>query len=334
MLRRIRVKRLPSLLLLCLLAAATEGQTVDPDLWGGGVTNPSGQQAVPIVAYEQATGIVFVNTLGINQVLETNSGTLIGGDDVGLIALSVNAGCANEVLLHGFIDQSIGGIVVNGMCFLEKQQLFGVPAGAQYLEPSRRLEIFRYDPGLSPSDFYTVEMAVNFALGEPGATLFGRIQFVPDFTDLNGDGLADCQDVDALSNVIATGVFDDHYDANNDGVVNQSDLQVWLEQAGRRAFGDPLRLGDADLNGRVDARDFHIWNAHRFTHQTGYCAGNFNADDVIDVADFNIWSENKFHHSRGAIVPEPTAANLIVYFGGCLWIMAERFRCNAGKRPS
>ncbi len=295
---------------LLVVTATAVGQTVDPDLWGGGVTNPSGDQAVPMVVYETETGILYLNTLGINQINETITGDLIGGDDVGVISISVSGpSCANEVLLNGYIDQSIGGVVVNGMCFGLKQQLFGVAAGAEYLQPSPRLEVFRYDGSFGRQDFGSVEIAVNFQEGMPGAAMFGQVQITAGLSmDFNADGTVDCQDVDQLTAAINAGPFDDNFDVNADGLLDSSDLTSWLEIAGRRHFGAPLIPGDADLNGSVDTRDFHIWNAHRFQQSTSYCSGNFNADHVIDVSDFNIWVAQKYQDATNtATVPEPTS---------------------------
>ena len=95
--------------------------------------------------------------------------------------------------LSGFVNQPIGGVVWNGQYFNGKQQLFGVGAGAEYLEPSLRTDAFQYMPGLTVEDFGGdsmvlpmlgapdgVEMAVNFAAGAPGDTIFGAVQFVPE----------------------------------------------------------------------------------------------------------------------------------------------------------
>ena len=56
--------------------------------------------------------------------------------------------------------------------------------------------------------------------------------------------------------------------------------------------------GDADCSGGfVDALDFIIWNATKFTNNADYCSGDFNADGVVDGSDFNLWNERKFTSS-------------------------------------
>lgn len=64
--------------------------------------------------------------------------------------------------------------------------------------------------------------------------------------------------------------------------------------------------GDADLNGTVDAFDFEIWNANRFTTGTHWLTADFNRSGFTDVSDFNIWNDHKFH-SR-VVPPGPVAA--------------------------
>ncbi len=160
------------------LSAVAFGQMPDASLWGGGATNPSGDAAVPVVIYDPVTGIMSLDTAGINRTVDTTSGQMIGGDDVGTISLSVTGPAATSVILNGFVNQPIGGVVWNGQYFNGKQQLFGVGAGAEYLQPSLSTEVFQYAAGLAPADFGQVEMAVNFASGAPGDTIFGGVQFL------------------------------------------------------------------------------------------------------------------------------------------------------------
>ena len=93
-----------------------------------------------------------------------------------------------------------------------------------------------------------------------------------------------------------------------DGVVDGSDLDEWLRQAGATnlASGGSYLDGDANLDGFVDVSDFNIWNGNKFTGSTGWCSGDFNADGVVDVSDFNLWNVNKFSSADStASVPEP-----------------------------
>ena len=94
-----------------------------------------------------------------------------------------------------------------------------------------------------------------------------------------------------------------------DGLVNTEDRDEWLSVAGQENLGPGLSylIADADLDGVVDASDFNIWNLNKFTVNTAWCSGNFNADGVIDTADFNLWNLNKFQASGSvSTIPEPS----------------------------
>ena len=106
----------------------------------------------------------------------------------------------------------------------------------------------------------------------------------------------DINDIDALVAEIATGGDSAIYDLNDDGDVNLEDRNQWLAQAGaiNLASGSPYLLGDGNLDGVVDASDFNIWNANKFTAVAAWSSGDFNADGVVDASDFNLWNANKF----------------------------------------
>ena len=77
--------------------------------------------------------------------------------------------------------------------------------------------------------------------------------------------------------------------------------------------GNSYLPGDANLDGFVDASDFNIWNANKFTANAAWCSGDFNADGLVDASDFNIWNANKFQSADSVhMVPEPTGLGLVV----------------------
>jgi hypothetical protein len=130
--------------------------------------------------------------------------------------------------------------------------------------------------------------------------------------DFDGNGELECADLDILVQEVAGN--DPHwvFDLDGDGQVNTSDRDQWLAIAGaHNHVGGPYRLGDANLDGRVDVSDLNAWNANKYTSQASWCAGDFNADGVVDVSDFNIWNGSKFQSSASQLVPEPTTASLL-----------------------
>ena len=68
--------------------------------------------------------------------------------------------------------------------------------------------------------------------------------------------------MNALTTDIAAGTNTPLYDLNQDGDVNQLDLNDWLSQAGEVNLGPGKAYlpGDADLSGGVDGSDFGAWN--------------------------------------------------------------------------
>ena len=114
--------------------------------------------------------------------------------------------------------------------------------------------------------------------------------------DIDGDGVCDCDDVDALQAAIVAGNNDSLYDIDGNGVVNVADRNEWLAVAGSQQLASGASYGPADgnLDGVIDASDFNVWNSSRFTANSGFCSGDFNVDGVVDASDFNVWNANRF----------------------------------------
>ena len=125
--------------------------------------------------------------------------------------------------------------------------------------------------------------------------------FVPPDGDFDEDGDWDCDDIDSLIGVIVIGTNNILFDMNADGAVDLLDRDAWLAAAGanNHTSGNPYYVGDANLDGFVDTRDFNVWNNHRFRTTNGWCEGDFDANGVADVSDFNLWNANKFQYSDG-----------------------------------
>ena len=146
--------------------------------------------------------------------------------------------------------------------------------------------------------------------------------------DFNGDGSYDCLDADALVAAIAVGPQEPIFDVNGDGSVDEADLASWLAIAGDRNLGGgaAYRIGDANLDGVVDASDFNAWNGNKFQTVAAWCSGDFNADGSVDASDFNLWNGNKFQ--AAAILPEP--AGYTVAIGVLVWRVGDRRRARRG----
>ena len=123
--------------------------------------------------------------------------------------------------------------------------------------------------------------------------------------DFDGDGDLDITDIDILTSLSGAGGGNGQFDLTGDGIVDQEDVRVWIEDL----YG--TFLGDANLDFNVDASDFNLWNGSNFTNNSLWSQGDFNADGVTDLSDFNIWNSNSFRSALD-VVPEPSGLGLFV----------------------
>lgn len=139
--------------------------------------------------------------------------------------------------------------------------------------------------------------------------------------DFNIDGDCDVDDLNSLQQegpvavgVIVTPGENDHFDITGDGVIDNADVDQWLADAANvNGTGSPYERGDANLDGVVDESDFNLWNANIFTTSLLWDAGDFSGDGNVDVSDFNLWNANKSTVADGgANVPEPRAASTLL----------------------
>jgi hypothetical protein len=125
---------------------------------------------------------------------------------------------------------------------------------------------------------------------QAGAATPGVVSFAGGLLgDLDNSGVVDSRDVDfafdlarASSNIL-------YADLNGDSVVNAADATYLVQNI----LGS--RMGDANLDGFVDASDFNLWNQSKFSScGTSWSHGDFNGDGATDGSDFNIWLANRF----------------------------------------
>jgi hypothetical protein len=148
--------------------------------------------------------------------------------------------------------------------------------------------------------------------------------------DFDSNTACDIDDLNALlaKGPVASGVtvtigVNDQFDLNADGILDNTDVDLWLSDAGSvNGFASAYKRGDGNLDGVVDGLDFILWNGSKFTSSLRWDHGEFNGDGVVDGLDFIVWNGNKFTSSDGlTAVPEP---------GPCLWF-AVALLCAAGR---
>ena len=142
--------------------------------------NPnSGLTPNPIFIYDRDSGVISVETAGGNGVVDSMDTNHLEGDDFGFVSLLLSfSGTTDELWLElPNLTDSIAW--VRPVIFNDKIQLFGVAIGSQF--PFIRespMPLIRVDPGLTEVDFLgpngviEIETGMNYAVGQPGITLF------------------------------------------------------------------------------------------------------------------------------------------------------------------
>jgi hypothetical protein len=231
------------------------------------------------------------NSLGTAQNLSSTSGVLghvTSGSDADLYSISVLNGQRLQ------IDATLPG--GGPRQFVNE---LATPSGSRLL-----LELVDPSGAVVASDSqsitHTASQAGTYVLRVSSTAAKGEYFVSYRFTtaidgDFDDDGDYDCDDINALSTAIAQSGSVSLFDLNGDGILSILDQDAWRLEAGTANLG-PERaypIADANLDGVVNGLDFQAWDAHKFTFNTNWCEGNFDANQVIDGADFNLWNENR-----------------------------------------
>ena len=307
--------RRKSFILACLMLSTVHCHTVSAQRWVGPnglpVINPnSGIELDPEFLYYANTGRFAVVNVGANGVVDSPDNATLDGDDYGMISFLISIANPETVPTRTLPELADGIAWATPVNFNGKIQLSGNSATTSFLPISTLpTTIFQLPAGLQASDFLNasgeivIETGANFSVGTSGGTLFssgdpiasGAFRFASIVGDFDDDQDYDCDDIDSLVTEIANGTNNQVFDLTGDGLTTLADRNAWLALAGAEnlASGNPYLLGDANLDGVVDVRDFNLWNANEFTGTGAWCQGDFNADGVVDISDFNIWNGQK-----------------------------------------
>lgn len=126
------------------------------------------------------------------------------------------------------------------------------------------------------------------------------LSFTETNADLDGDGLLGVGDIDLLTQKFNAGSSDAAFDINLDGLVDQEDRRMWVEEIAGTHFGD------ANLDGEVNFSDFLTF-AINFGKHGGWADGNFDGVRGVEFLDF-LTLDHFFGRSGSpttTAVPEP-----------------------------
>jgi hypothetical protein len=157
-------------------------------------------------------------------------------------------------------------------------------------------------------------IALEFSMTNSRLYGFDLIRVSETLGDFNGDAIVNAADIDILRDRMNAGTADvELFDVNNDGSVNQADLNFEVTNILETKFGDTDTDGDVDLNDLGNmASGFQVPGEKRWSH------GNFDSDNDVDLNDLGTLATN-FAGGRApayaafqALVPEPACLPLVL----------------------
>ncbi|MCA9150014.1 MAG: hypothetical protein KDA92_11965 [Planctomycetales bacterium] len=142
-----------------------------------------------------------------------------------------------------------------------------------------------------------------------------EVQFYkPSLGDFNEDGVLDTQDIDALSAAVRAGTNDPAFDLDGDGLVDDDDRNVWIDDIKK------VWPGDADLSGEFNTGDLvQVFSRGQYEDaidgNSGWGDGDWTGDGDFNTSDlvaaFQPGGYEQGPRAAVQAVPEPTSAWLL-----------------------
>ena len=146
--------------------------------------------------------------------------------------------------------------------------------------------------------------------------------------DFNGDRVLDLRDIRQLSREVRSGDNDIDFDLNADGLVNQTDRRIWVEDLKRTYFGD------ANLDGEFNTNDLvAIFQEGEYEDQidrnSRWEEGDWNGDQDFNTSDLVFafqggGYEQGPRNEQAEAVPEPSTFTLTSLLAVSLFLAFRR----------
>lgn len=122
--------------------------------------------------------------------------------------------------------------------------------------------------------------------------------------DFDNNGILDAADMDLLSAEARRGGNSPEFDLNGDGLVDNQDRLVWVNEIRMTLWGD------ANLDFAIDAADVNAVALNWQQPLVSWAGGDFTGDGLVTSADLNALALN-WRKIVNAPVPEPSSITLL-----------------------
>ncbi len=106
-------------------------------------------------------------------------------------------------------------------------------------------------------------------------------------------------------------------------------FRVTFDEFDVKLSGAPYLLGDANLDGSVNATDLNALGQNWRGHPNAWQSGDFTADGTVDASDLNALGQNwrasiPIAAAQTTAVPEPATHVVLVLFGTLMFALKSR----------